>query len=128
MARHLGVVFYNQYFHRHSAIRWRVLSAPGGATLTLLTSIPWNYGKEIPRLAARLLQFAGRRGRIHICLRQGQVADEGDDCDDKDQAGPHSPEADAAIVHRLGQQVRSEERRVGKECVSTCRFRGSPYS
>src|SRR3546814_14881374 len=22
---------------------------------------------------------------------------------------------------------RSEERRVGKECVSTCRFRGSPY-
>src|SRR3546814_11298367 len=24
-------------------------------------------------------------------------------------------------------QVRSEERRVGKECVSTCRSRGSPY-
>src|SRR3546814_15322594 len=23
---------------------------------------------------------------------------------------------------------RSEERRVGKECVSTCRFRGSPYN
>src|SRR3546814_14206776 len=23
--------------------------------------------------------------------------------------------------------VRSEERRVGKECVSKCRFRGSPY-
>src|SRR3546814_8756645 len=27
----------------------------------------------------------------------------------------------------LAQQVRSEERRVGKECVSTCRSRGSPY-
>src|SRR3546814_18040411 len=26
------------------------------------------------------------------------------------------------IIHR-----RSEERRVGKECVSTCRSRGSPY-
>src|SRR3546814_11063796 len=25
-------------------------------------------------------------------------------------------------------QVRSEERRVGKECVSTCRSRGSPYN
>src|SRR3546814_18713489 len=25
------------------------------------------------------------------------------------------------------QQVRSEERRVGKECVSTCRSRGVPY-
>src|SRR3546814_11768821 len=24
-------------------------------------------------------------------------------------------------------QVRSEERRVGEECVSTCRSRGSPY-
>src|SRR3546814_18901191 len=24
-------------------------------------------------------------------------------------------------------QRRSEERRVGKECVSTCRYRGSPY-
>src|SRR3546814_2983032 len=24
-------------------------------------------------------------------------------------------------------QTRSEERRVGKECVSTCRSRGSPY-
>src|SRR3546814_8019239 len=26
-----------------------------------------------------------------------------------------------------GQQERSEERRVGKECVSTCRSRWSPY-
>src|SRR3546814_13487620 len=27
-----------------------------------------------------------------------------------------------------GIEERSEERRVGKECVSTCRSRGSPYS
>src|SRR3546814_6089468 len=26
------------------------------------------------------------------------------------------------------QQIRSEERRVGKECVSTCRSRWSPYN
>src|SRR3546814_11922942 len=26
-----------------------------------------------------------------------------------------------------GQGLRSEERRVGKECVSTCRYRWSPY-
>src|SRR3546814_20778523 len=26
-----------------------------------------------------------------------------------------------------GQVARSEERRVGKECVSTCRYRWSPY-
>src|SRR3546814_17669578 len=28
---------------------------------------------------------------------------------------------------RTHRQIRSEERRVGKECVSTCRSRGSPY-
>src|SRR3546814_12912455 len=27
----------------------------------------------------------------------------------------------------LGEPLRSEERRVGKECVSTCRYRWSPY-
>src|SRR3546814_11699791 len=27
----------------------------------------------------------------------------------------------------VGAEQRSEERRVGKECVSTCRFRWSPY-
>src|SRR3546814_13634710 len=29
--------------------------------------------------------------------------------------------------HRLSADARSEERRVGKECVSTCRSRWSPY-
>src|SRR3546814_7405429 len=35
----------------------------------------------------------------------------------------------AAIARgrRIGDNVRSEERRVGKECVSTCRYRWSPY-
>src|SRR3546814_15427586 len=28
---------------------------------------------------------------------------------------------------KLRGEVRSEERRVGKECVSTCRYRWSPY-
>src|SRR3546814_1322910 len=29
--------------------------------------------------------------------------------------------------HRIELERRSEERRVGKECVSTCRYRWSPY-
>src|SRR3546814_14554839 len=45
------------------------------------------------------------------------------------------PDVDAEIVEAvvpIGEQrehgaIRSEERRVGKECVSTCRSRGSPY-
>src|SRR3546814_20483004 len=31
------------------------------------------------------------------------------------------------VVAQPGEQPRSEERRVGKECVSTCRSRWSPY-
>src|SRR3546814_11874482 len=33
----------------------------------------------------------------------------------------------ADIARRIGQPRRSEERRVGKECVSTCSSRWSPY-
>src|SRR3546814_11485470 len=32
-----------------------------------------------------------------------------------------------AVYQRAAEQDRSEESRVGKECVSTCRSRGSPY-
>src|SRR3546814_11939992 len=32
------------------------------------------------------------------------------------------------LLPRLGNTVRSEERRVGKECVSTCRSRWAPYT
>src|SRR3546814_4441494 len=36
--------------------------------------------------------------------------------------------ADDALIRLFGRKVgRSEERRVGKECVSTCRSRWSPY-
>src|SRR3546814_6399966 len=34
---------------------------------------------------------------------------------------------DAAIGGGIGGAKRSEERRVGKECVSPCRSRGAPY-
>src|SRR3546814_9828620 len=37
------------------------------------------------------------------------------------------PEAGGIEELRLSEIVRSEERRVGKECVRTCRYRWSPY-
>src|SRR3546814_18121558 len=40
---------------------------------------------------------------------------------------PLRARCDASIPADLGQDQRSEERRVGKECVSTCRSRWSPY-
>src|SRR3546814_12632455 len=36
-------------------------------------------------------------------------------------------EAATALADAVDEPVRSEERRVGKECVSTCRSRWSPY-
>src|SRR3546814_20218809 len=55
----------------------------------------------------------------------------------------HAERKEKAIAHRIGKgfacglsqnlargiegDIRSEERRVGKECVSTCRSRWSPY-
>src|SRR3546814_1985049 len=47
--------------------------------------------------------------------------------------GAHAHSAAAVAVrgpaeqHAIGTEPRSEERRVGKECVSTCRSRWSPY-
>src|SRR3546814_10068805 len=39
----------------------------------------------------------------------------------------HDLQGRALLGDRLGGGERSEERRVGKECVSTCRSRWSPY-
>src|SRR3546814_18377048 len=38
------------------------------------------------------------------------------------------PELDIAVLKVEPKDLRSEERRVGKECVSTCRSRWSPYN
>src|SRR3546814_10992860 len=39
----------------------------------------------------------------------------------------HSRMTTYMFAHRRGIEERSEERRVGKECVSTCRSRWAPY-
>src|SRR3546814_20334295 len=38
-----------------------------------------------------------------------------------------TPQSVSRLQHAVRGNVRSEERRVGKECVSTCRSRWSPY-
>src|SRR3546814_11122403 len=40
---------------------------------------------------------------------------------------PGISEASRAIPNHIARSGRSEERRVGKECVSTCRSRWAPY-
>src|SRR3546814_15915262 len=49
----------------------------------------------------------------------------GDRADPRDIAAIEAGDLVAGLVRGAG-VVRSEERRVGKECVSTCRSRGSP--
>src|SRR3546814_14023242 len=43
-----------------------------------------------------------------------------------DRAGLFN-DAGVFLGRQRGRYLRSEERRVGKECVSSCRFRWSPY-
>src|SRR3546814_13434787 len=46
----------------------------------------------------------------------------------EDRVGPVlTPEERSEDIDTLGGLIRSEERRVGKECVSTCRSRWSPH-
>src|SRR3546814_21004597 len=71
------------------------------------------------RIALRLPAFGGVIGVARPVEPPHLVGAEG-------RAGPR---ADTAVVNLQVQPfraVRSEERRVGKECVSTCRFRWSP--
>src|SRR3546814_15074349 len=58
----------------------------------------------------------------HDIFVEQSDGDDDDDDDDDDDGGsdPRDPAPQCP-------QVRSEERRVGKECVSTCRSRWSPY-
>src|SRR3546814_16472810 len=42
------------------------------------------------------------------------------------QRRQHRTQINYIACHREGEVVRSEEGRVGKECVSTCRYRWSP--
>src|SRR3546814_1989228 len=57
-----------------------------------------------------------RRHRIARCLD-----------DRRHRARLGRPEALAKLALDIAEPERSEERRVGKECVSTCRSRWSPY-
>src|SRR3546814_13164325 len=67
---------------------------------------------------------------VLVCGTKGPDMKEkgGDDEDDVTPAPANSDPVDDEVMHLDGYEIgRSEERRVGKECVSTCRSRWSPY-
>src|SRR3546814_11921836 len=71
-------------------------------------------GRVVFHLPVKLRQLAlmGSKHLVHLLLHGLQVLD----------ALGH-----LAVALDDGERHRSEERRVGKECVSTCRSRWSPY-
>src|SRR3546814_17279672 len=97
----------------------------------------WRTGRQVLLPASCLGRPDGEQGRIPVELTREQV---------KDSPGaetnePVSRQKEQALFRHYGWDPywntalpnlaiapgRSEERRVGKECVSTCRSRGSPY-
>src|SRR3546814_19232242 len=76
-----------------------------------------------------LTMRSGFAGRVVILAEDGMV--DGDcriewaDGGVERSAARLSTEIEAAVIRALSD--RSDERRVGKECVSTCRSRWSPY-
>src|SRR3546814_9008728 len=70
-------------------------------------------------LADKLPADNQRRGQ-RISHRSSPLMEEAARLDSRSGGG-------AVAVWRDGAGIRSEERRVGKECVSTCRSRWSPY-
>src|SRR3546814_17895129 len=77
----------------------------------------WSSDVCSSDLRAQQHRLAQRQGIAHLG-EQARYQRRSDMADMKDEIGPR----------RRGAAVSSEERRVGKECVSTVRYRLSPYS
>src|SRR3546814_17719023 len=81
------------------------------------------------RLGGDLAERIARGAGLDVRLAQSEVTKLATYCD----ASPQSPrnvsadDLDAIGATSEEDGFRSEERRVGKECVSTCRIRWSPY-
>src|SRR3546814_12023869 len=75
-----------------------------------------QFGRDRDRLGSYLVRQGDRQSRTQLILRHQQSLD---------IIGQLSPCSGKGWV--CGLPPRSEERRVGKECVSTCRSRWSPY-
>src|SRR3546814_14313683 len=95
-------------------------AAISGSALRQMTHISFLCGAAA---------FVGRSGRIGAARGRGEIQAEdnmGKGLQRKMLIGALL--ASVAMVSACGKKdERSEERRVGKECVSTCRSRWSPY-
>src|SRR3546814_11179814 len=84
-------------------------------------------GERIPELEARLQQTVLEREQARSEAAALKAAREEREQAYQDQLIALKEQGEA-LKAEFGQLARSEERRVGKECVSTCRSRWSPYN
>src|SRR3546814_3822682 len=94
--------------------------------LALLAGAPFGWLVE-GVLASTLLAFRGLYDAVKAVARGLGESLQGGRLAVSRIVGRDPASLDAAGVARAAAESRSEERRVGKECVSTCRSRWSPY-
>ena len=94
------------------------------AAISLTTGL-----EDSEKVTVALLVAVGAAGEHRLDGREGvgQVRR----CEQAEHVGAHRVERDVAQVQQSGEAhhnvERSEERRVGKECLRLCRSRWSPY-
>src|SRR3546814_3515597 len=103
---------------------WRIL-----VPITIVAAVYLAFTR---RIRAALLLFTVFGGRLLVELMKVIVARDRPGVDQHLEAVhsgsfPSGHAANALITYVAIALLRSEERRVGKECVSTCRSRWSPY-
>src|SRR3546814_4568902 len=104
----------------------------GGAVVGLARLVAELPGGLVV-VAHALLEFLDRAAQVLGAAGQALGAEDQQHDREHDQPVPDAETAHGLSrmyvggVRRRAQPARSEERRVGKECVSTCRSRWSPY-
>src|SRR3546814_602325 len=90
--------------------------AIGVAALIIVMAVMNGFRQEL------LAQILGVNGHLTVFSDQPRI-------DSYDDLAQRIGAVDGVVMvtPQIQEQVRSEERRVGKECVSTCRSRWSPY-
>src|SRR3546814_10820467 len=111
----VGVVFLFCFFFSSRRRHTRCALVTGVQTCALPISTEAEALNDVLRLSRGMTYKAAVSG---LNLGGGKAVIWGDPNSDKSEA----------LFRAFGRFInRSEERRVGKECVSTCRYRWSPY-
>ena len=98
------------------------LAAVGGRRITIMKKIPEYFGCKV--FDDREMK-ANLSAKVYQSLRK--TIDEGAKLDITVANSVAAAMKDWAVAHGATHYTRSEERRVGKECLRLCRSRWSPY-